>query len=129
MNSLYCAKGRALKNLALETVSRRPHVSGNKCGFVSSAATLTLVILLSLSACVALSAAEFSLSAPVLFKGAVDSSAGADVGDGFFVGATDEPPDGDDGLRLYNVKGGLLVRKLDAGVEGGGEERAWARKD
>jgi hypothetical protein len=33
---------------------------------------------------------EFSLSTPVLFEGAVDGSAAADVDDGFFVDATDE---------------------------------------
>ena len=58
-------------------------------------------------------AGEFSLSKPVLFEGAVDSSAAADVGDGFFVGATDE----DNEFRLYDVKGGLSPRKLDVGVE------------
>ena len=43
-----------------------------------------------LAYCDAVSAGEFSLSAPVLFQGAVDCSAAADVGDGFFAGATDE---------------------------------------
>ena len=52
-------------------------------------------------------------SAPVLFEGAVDGSAAADVGDGFFVGATDE----DNELRLYDVKGGPSPKKLDVGVE------------
>ena len=49
----------------------------------------------------------------ILFEGAVDGSAAADVGDGFFVGATDE----DNELRLYDVKGGPSPKKLDVGVE------------
>jgi len=68
---------------------------------------------MTLSASAAISAAQFSLSAPVLFQGAVDGSAGAAVGDGFFVGATDE----DNELRLYDVKGGPSARTLDVGVE------------
>jgi hypothetical protein len=74
---------------------------------------LTLVLTITLSACVAVSAAEFSLGARVLFEGAVDGSAGADVGGGFFVGASDEK----NNFRLYNAKGGLPARKLDVGVE------------
>jgi hypothetical protein len=66
-----------------------------------------------LSACAAISAEQFSLSAPVLFEGAVDGSAGADVGGGFFVGATDENNE----LRLYDVKGGPSAKTLDVGVE------------
>jgi tetratricopeptide (TPR) repeat protein len=58
-------------------------------------------------------AGKFSLSKPFLFEGAVDGSAAADVGDEFFVGATDE----DNEFRLYDVKGGLSPRKLDVGVE------------
>jgi hypothetical protein len=49
----------------------------------------------------------------VLIEGAVDGSAGADVGGGFFVGASDEK----NNFRLYNAKGGLPARKLDVGVE------------
>ena len=107
----------ALKNLARETLNRRPRVSGNRWRFLSSTATITLLLVMTLSPCVAVSAGEFSLSKPVLFEGAVDGSAGADVGDGFFVGATDEPPDGDDGLRLYDVKGGPSPKTLKVGVE------------
>jgi hypothetical protein len=80
---------------------------------LSSAATITLVLVLTLSACAAPSAVEFSLSAPVIFEGAVDGSAGADVGGGFFVGATDE----DNTLRLYDVKGGPSPKTFDVGVE------------
>ena len=75
--------------------------------------TLTLVLTIISSACVAVSAAKFSLGVRVLFEGAVDGSAGADVGGGFFVGASDEK----NNFRLYNAKGGLPARKLDVGVE------------
>ena len=75
--------------------------------------TLTLVLTITSPACVAVSAAKFSLGARVLFEGAVDGSAGADVGGGFFVGASDEK----NNFRLYNAKGGLPARKLDVGVE------------
>jgi Protein of unknown function (DUF3616) len=61
----------------------------------------------------AVAAGEFSLSTPVLFEEAVDGSAAADVGDGFFVDATDE----DNEFRLYDVNGGLAFKKLDVGVE------------
>ena len=61
----------------------------------------------------AVSAAEFSLSATVLFEGAVDGSAGADVGGGFFVDATDE----DNKLRLYDVRDGPSLKTLDVGVD------------
>ena len=87
-------------------------MSGNKCGFLSSGATLTLVLVISLSACVAVSATEFSLGEKVQFEGAVDGSAGADVGYGFFVGATDE----DNTLRLYDVNGEPCPKTLDVGV-------------
>lgn len=78
-----------------------------------AAATVTLISIISLSACATISAAQFSLSAPLLFEGAVDGSAAAEVGDGFFVGATDE----DNDLRLYDVKGGPPIKTLDAGIE------------
>jgi hypothetical protein len=108
-----CTEARALKNLARKTVNRRPRVSGNQWGFLSSAATMTLVLVITFSACVAVSAAEFSLNATqVLFEGAVDGSAGADVGGGFFVGATDE----DNKLRLYDAKGGHSRKTLDVGI-------------
>ena len=75
---------------------------------------MTLVLVVTLSACVGVSAAEFSLSSTqVLFEGAVDGSAGADVGGGFFVGATDE----DNKLRLYDVKGGPSLKTLNVGVD------------
>ena len=109
-----CTEARALKNLARKTVNRPPRVSGNQWGFLSSAATMTLVLVITFSACVAVSAAEFSLNATqVLFEGAVDGSAGADVGGGFFVGATDE----NNKLRLYDVKGGHSRQTLDVGVD------------
>ena len=74
---------------------------------------MTLVLVIILSARVVVSAAEFSLSTTILFEGAVDGSAGADVGGGFFVGATDE----DNELRLYDVKGGPSLKTLDVGVD------------
>lgn len=49
--------------------------------------------------CTNIFAAEFVLSPPVLFEGAVDGSAAADVGQGFFVGASDEV----NVLRLYDA--------------------------
>jgi len=108
-----CTEARALKNLARKTVNRRPRVSGNQWGFLSSAATMRLVLVITFSVCVVVSAAEFSLNATqVLFEGAVDGSAGADVGGGFFVGATDE----DNKFRLYDVKGGPSLKTLDVGV-------------
>ena len=103
----------ALKNLARETLNRRPRVSGNRWRFLSSTATITLLLVMTLSPCVAVSAGDFSLSAPVLYEGAVDSSAAADVGDGFFVGASDENNE----FRLYDVKGGPSPKTLDVGVE------------
>jgi uncharacterized protein DUF3616 len=108
-----CTEARALKNLARKTVNCCPGVSGNQWGFLSSAAAITLVLVTTLSHCVAGSAPEFSLSAQVLFEGAVDGSAGADVGGGFFVDATDE----DNKLRLYDVKGGPSLKTLDVGVD------------
>lgn len=102
-----------MKNLERETVNRRPCLSDNQRGFLFSAATLTVVLTITLSACVAVSAAEFSFGARVLFEGARDGSAGADVGGGFFVGATDE----NNKLRLYDAKGGPSVKTLDVGLE------------
>jgi len=81
--------------------------------FVRREHSITLVLVISLSTCASISAAQFSLSAPILFEGAVDGSAGADVGGGFFVGATDE----DNELRLYDVKGGPSPKTLDVGVD------------
>jgi hypothetical protein len=81
--------------------------------FLSSKTRITLLLLITLSPCIAVSAPEFSLSPPVVFEGAVDGSAGADVGDGFFVGATDE----DNELRLYNARGGPSPETLDVGVD------------
>jgi len=75
--------------------------------------SITLVLVIILSACAAISASQFSLSAPIVFEGAVDGSAAADVGGGFFVGATDE----DNELRLYDVKGGPSAKTLDVGIE------------
>ena len=84
-----------------------------------------LVLVITLSACVTVSAAEFSLGATVLFEGAVDGSAGADVGDGFFVGATDE----DNEFRLYDVKGGPSPKTLDIGVDAAVKSALGAGKD
>jgi len=75
--------------------------------------SITLVLVITLSACAAISAAQFSLSAPILFEGAVDGSAGANVGGGFFVVATDE----NNKLRLYEVKGGPPRKTLDLGID------------
>jgi hypothetical protein len=104
---------RELKDLARETLNVRPCVSVNRGGSLSSTAAISLFLAMVLSPWFTISAAEFSLSAPVLFEGAVDGSAGADVGDGFFVGASDE----DNELRLYDVKGGSSPKTLDVGVE------------
>ena len=76
-------------------------------------AAISLLFAIVFSCGVTVAAGEFSLSKPVLFEGAVDGSAGVDVGDGFFVNATDE----DNEFRLYDVKGGLPPKKLDVGVE------------
>ena len=108
---------RELKGLARETLNLRPCVSVNRGVPLSSTAAISLFLAIVLSPWFTISAAEFSLSAPVLYEGAVDGSAGADVGDGFFVGATDEPLDGDDELRLYDVKGGPSPKTLQVGVE------------
>jgi len=80
---------------------------------LSSIAAISLLFAIVFSCCVTVFAGKFSLSKPVLFEGAADGSAAADVGDGFFVNATDE----DNEFRLYDVKGGLSARKLDVGVE------------
>ena len=75
---------------------------------------MKLVLVIILSACAAVSAAEFSLSTTrVLFEGALDGSAGVDVGGGFFVSATDE----NNKLRLYEIKGGPPRKMLDVGVD------------
>jgi hypothetical protein len=76
-------------------------------------AAISLLFAIVFSCCITVAAGEFSLSTPVLFEGAVDGSAGVDVGDGFFVDATDENNE----FRLYDVKGGLPLKKLDVGVE------------
>src|SRR5215470_16416125 len=76
--------------------------------------SIALVLVIILSACATISAAQFSLSpTQVLFEGAVDGSAGADLGGGFFVGATDE----NNKLRLYDVKGGPPHKTLNVGVD------------
>jgi hypothetical protein len=79
---------------------------------LSSNTRITILLVITLLPCAAVSAPEFSLSAQVLFEGAVDGSAGADVGGGFFVGATDE----DNKLRLYDAKGGSSLKTLDVGI-------------
>src|SRR5262249_56591670 len=73
---------------------------------------MTLVLVVTLSGYVAVSAAEFSLSTQILFEGAIDGSAGADVSGGFFVGATDE----NNKFRLYDVKAGPSLKTFDVGV-------------
>ena len=67
-----------------------------------------------LSCSITVSAEEFRLTSRVVFEGAVDGSAGAGVGDGFFIGATDE----ENQLRLYDSKNGAHAKKLDVDVEG-----------
>ena len=47
----------------------------------------------------------------------MDCSAAADVGDGFFVGATDEKTDENNEFRLYDSKGQLPPAKLDVNVK------------
>ena len=78
-----------------------------------SIAAISLLFTIVLSCCVPVSAGKFFLSKPLLFQGAVDGSAAVDVGDGFFVDATDENNE----FRLYDVKGGLPPKKLDVGIE------------
>ena len=96
-----------------EPFNLRLRVSINRRRSLASTAAISLSFAIVFSCCVTVSAGEFSLSKPVLFEGAVDGSAAADVGDGFSVGATDE----DNEFRLYDVKGGLSLKKLDVGVE------------
>jgi len=95
-----------------EPFNLRSHISINRRPLASTAA-ISLFLAIVLSPWFTISAAEFSLSAPVLYEGAVDSSAATDVGDGFFVGATDE----DNEFRLYDVKGGPSPKTLEVGVE------------
>jgi hypothetical protein len=106
-------EAQPLRNLARATFNRPSRVSGNQWGCLSSAAIITLLLVITLSACVTISAAQFSLSAPILFEGAVDGSGGADVGGEFFGGATDE----NNKLRLYDVKGGPSPKTLHVGVD------------
>src|SRR5262249_18969669 len=106
-------EAKALRNLARKTLNGGCGVSDNELGCSSSSATITLLLIITLSASAAVSAAAFSPPAPVLFVCHVVGSASADVGDGFFVGASDEK----NNFRLYNAKGGLPARKLDVGVE------------
>ena len=58
-------------------------------------------------------AGESALSSPTLFDGAADGSAAVDVGDGYFVGATDE----ENTLRLYAAKGGVPSKPLAVDIE------------
>jgi hypothetical protein len=73
-----------------------------------------MLLAASLSCSITVSADEFRLTSRVVFEGAVDGSAGAGVGDGFFIGATDE----ENQLRLYDSKNGAHAKKLDVDVEG-----------
>lgn len=59
-------------------------------------------------------AGQFKVSPPVSFKGAVDCSAAVDVGDGYFVGASDE----NNVLRLYQTDGAAEPKKLSVDIEG-----------
>ena len=74
---------------------------------LSSTTAISLLFAIALSCCVTVSAGEFSLGPLVSFNGAVDCSAAADVGDGFFVGATDEDTDENNEFRLYESKTGF----------------------
>ena len=47
----------------------------------------------------------------------MDCSAAANVGDGFFVGATDEKTDENNEFRLYDSKGQFPPAKLDVNVK------------
>ena len=85
----------------------------NRRGPVGSIAAISLSFAIVFSCCITVSAGKFSLSKPLLFKGAVDGSAAADVGDGFFVGASDE----NNKFRIYDVKGGCPFKTLDVGLE------------
>lgn len=77
-------------------------------------AAVSVLIAGLLAAGAPISAAEFTLSAPVPFGGAVDGSAGVDVGDGFLVGATDE----DNVLRLFGTTDGDQAKDLKVDLEG-----------
>ncbi len=74
---------------------------------------VAMLLAASLSHGMTVSVGEFSLSPPISFPGAVDGSAAADVGDGFFVGASDE----DNEFRLYQIKGGVQPKKLNVGLD------------
>ena len=91
----------------------RSRVSINRREPLATIAAISLLFAILLSCRVKVAAGEFSLSKPILFEGAVDGSAAVDVGDGFFVDATDENNE----FRLYDFKGGLPPKKLDIGVE------------
>ena len=91
----------------------RPRVSINPREPLAWTAAISLLFAIVLSCCVKVAAGGFSLSTPVLFEGAVDGSAAADVGDGFFVSASDE----NNKFRIYDVKGGCPFKTLDVGVE------------
>jgi hypothetical protein len=81
------------------SITRRP---------LASTAAISLFLAIILSPWLTILAGEFSLGKAVLFEGAVDGSAGADVGNGFFVNATDE----NNVLRLYSTTGGAEVKDL-----------------
>jgi hypothetical protein len=74
---------------------------------------ISMLLAASLSFGITVSAGEFSLGPLVSFDGAVDGSAAADLGDGFFVAATDD----NNQLRLYDVKGGPALESFNVGVE------------
>jgi Protein of unknown function (DUF3616) len=90
-----------------ERFNLRSRISTNRRPLASTGA-ISLLFAIVFSCCVTVSAGEFSLSKPVLFERAVDGSAAVDVGDGFFVGATDE----NNVLRLYSTTDGAKVKEL-----------------
>jgi Protein of unknown function (DUF3616) len=91
-----------------EPFNFRPRVSINRRGPWAPTAVISLLFAMVLSCCVTVLAGEFSLGKPVLFEGAFDGSAAVDVGNGFFVGATDE----NNVLRLYSTTDGAKVKEL-----------------
>jgi hypothetical protein len=95
-------------------MSRRRHFV---CGLRSRCLRLAISFLVTqfcFSFCNTLTAGDFSLSAPISFKGAVDGSAVAEVGNGFFVVTSDE----ENVLRLYVIEGGPPSKQLDIDIEG-----------
>lgn len=88
-----------------------------RCGVLVSRTAISILLAVSLPCCITASANEFGLGSKVVFQGALDCSAAADVGDGFFIGATDEKTGENNEFRLYDSKRQLPTTKLDVNVK------------